>query len=185
MANLSLDLGCGTNKHCGSIGLDQIFLDKIVDVVHRIERGAYLPFRDDSFDHIYMIDLVEHIQEIPWLLSEVHRVATSGAIVEIRFPHYSHPDAHSDVTHVHRGFGVHALDHFDPTTDAGSRYRYYKLQSRNFPFRIEEVQTEFNSSIGSNVKRILCQALGLDYYEKYISRVIPLDNIVTKLKVVK
>ena len=186
MTQRALDIGCGIDKHPGAIGLDQnSSLEKIVDVIHKLTEGINLPFLDNSFGMVYMTSFLEHNQAVTWVLSEAHRVAKSGAMVEIKFPHYSCPNAHSDVTHIHHGFGLRAFDHFDPSTDFGSRYLYYRLHGRNFPFKIEELQPEFDDSIKGNLKQGLFRALGQDLYEKYVCRVFPLYDVVIRLRVIK
>ena len=56
----TLDLGCGKNNRKGAIGLDQ---DRNVnpDVIHEVRSRRKLPFEDNYFDGIYMIDCIEHI----------------------------------------------------------------------------------------------------------------------------
>lgn len=186
MSDLALDLGCGNNKRKGAIGLDMNpSLESIVDVIHEAMDRGFLPFKDNSFSTVYMSDFIEHISFIPWLLSEVYRICVNNAVVEIRFPHYSSTNAHSDVTHIHHGFGLHALDHFDPSTEFGKKYMYYTQYGRYFPFKIESIQPEFDTSLRGRFKKLLYNARGPDFYERKISRFLPLDNIVVILRVDK
>lgn len=186
MPDLTLDLGCGNNKHPGSIGVDMNSgLDGKVDVIYEFERKKDLPFRDNTFSGIYMFDFVEHFQDIPWLMSEVHRVAQKDAWVEIRFPHYSSVDAHSDVTHCHRGFALNAFDHFDPSKEMGIKYSYYTLHGRYFPYKIENVGPEPSNVLRGRLRNKLFNLIGPDFYEKYVSTFIPLSNINLRLRVIK
>lgn len=186
MSDLALDLGCGKNKRKGATGLDMNpSLEGIIDVIHEAIDRTSLPFKDDSFSTVYMSDFIEHLSFIPWLLSEVHRVSVGNAVVEVRFPHYSSTDAHSDATHIHHGFGLHALDHFDPSTEFGKKYMYYTQYGRYFPFKIESIQPEFGESLRSRLKKLLYNAIGPDFYERKISKFLPLDNIIMILRVMK
>lgn len=190
MPDLALDLGCGKNKHAGAIGLDMnAGLDGLVDVIYEVKSRQLLPFRDNTFSRIYMIDFIEHMNDIPWVLSEVHRVATKDGVVEIRFPHYSSVIAYSDVTHIHK-LALHALDHFDPSTSFGKRYSYHKFFSRNFPFKITNIQPEFVDvpfprSIIAYLTKALYQRLGADNYEKSLAHFLPLYNINVEMRVIK
>jgi SAM-dependent methyltransferase len=57
--------------------------DRVVD----LEAGK-LPFDDASVDAVYSAHCFEHIVNLIGLLREVGRVCKSGALVEIRVPHY-------------------------------------------------------------------------------------------------
>lgn len=94
-----LDLGCGTRKWPGAVGLD-ISDDTEADVVHDLEVFPY-PLADDSFDVVRMQDVVEHVGDLYGLMTEVHRVARPGARVLMRTPHFSSVLAYSDPTHKH------------------------------------------------------------------------------------
>jgi len=116
----TLDIGCGKEKHPGAIGLD---MNSGVnpDVVFEITRGALLPFDDNSFDKIWMQDVLEHLDNIPWALSELHRVAKPNSLIEARYPHFSSVNNFNDSTHVRR-MGLRALEHYDPTKEYGKKY---------------------------------------------------------------
>jgi SAM-dependent methyltransferase len=92
-----LDVACGRNKASGAIGFDLFPVDG-VDLVANIDRPP-LPFRDNVFDRIRVSHVIEHVQSIPSLMAEVHRVAKPGARVEIATPHYSWHASWSDPTH--------------------------------------------------------------------------------------
>ena len=177
----SLDMGCGKNKRPGSIGLDMNRALPGVDVEYEVRRGRGLPFATNSFDEIYIIDLVEHVDDIAWLLSEVHRVAVPEARVEIQYPHYSSRNAYGDVTHRHL-LGLHAFDHFIPATKLGERYQYFTLFNRVFPFGLEKREVIFKIDV---VSRPLYAAFGEDVYESMFCRSLPISTIDLKLKVLK
>jgi SAM-dependent methyltransferase len=93
-----LDIGCGKFKLPGSVGLDIVPLEG-VDVVHDLNQFPY-PFPNDSFDRIRLIHVVEHIQSITRTMEEIHRIAKSGAEVEIVTPHYTDSSSWQDPTHL-------------------------------------------------------------------------------------
>lgn len=97
MAN-TLDVGCGLHKFPGSVGLDVVPLPT-VDVVHDLNIFPY-PFEANTFDHIRIIHVIEHLQSIVKTMEEIHRIARPNAIVTIVTPHYSDSSSWQDPTHV-------------------------------------------------------------------------------------
>ena len=124
-----LDLACGQHKVAGAIGLDLAAVPG-VDVVADIERGA-LPFRSDTFETVHASHVIEHVQSIPQLMREIHRVARAGARVHIATPHYSWHASWVDPTHRWhlsvRTFSYFAEEHFSAYY-TGARYRVVALQ---------------------------------------------------------
>ncbi|HVN84449.1 MAG TPA: class I SAM-dependent methyltransferase [Candidatus Binatia bacterium] len=92
-----LDVACGRNKTAGAIGVD-LFPVPGVDVIANIDQAS-LPFGDASFDAIHASHVIEHVQSIPHLLSEMWRVAKPGAVVYLATPHYSWHGSWVDPTH--------------------------------------------------------------------------------------
>jgi ubiquinone/menaquinone biosynthesis C-methylase UbiE len=93
-----LDVGCGTDKIQGAIGLDRVKLEG-VDVVHDLNNFPW-PFEDESFDEIYMLDVIEHIDNTIKAMEEVHRLLKNGGKLFIRVIYWNHKYAFSDPTHV-------------------------------------------------------------------------------------
>jgi len=178
-----LDLGCGTKKHKNAITLDMnpgVRPDKVLE----IKRDVILPFKSNTFDKIWMIDFLEHIDDIAWLLSEVHRIGKPDSEVQIQYPHFSHRNTYSDVTHQQR-LGIRSLDHFDPSTELGRKYQYYTFFGRNFPFKIENRDVLFYKGVVGTVQKTLHSLLGDDRYEIFVSSLLPIANIETRLRVLK
>lgn len=94
-----LDVGCGSAKHEGAVGLD-ISADTDADVVHDLDVFPY-PFADRSFDQILMQDVIEHVAEPVRVIDELHRICRPGARIHLRTPHFSSVLAYSDPTHRH------------------------------------------------------------------------------------
>ena len=183
MAYKELDLGCGKNKHLGAIGLD---MNPGVnpDVLFEVDDRKILPFANDAFDKVWMIDFIEHVRDPQWLLSEVHRVSKPNADVEIRYPHYSYRSAHSDITHIHRGFGVRIFEHYDPSTKYGQKYQYYTNFGRNFPFHIEKITPQY--CLGKcKIPWLLSKIIGANVYEALVSNMLPIVDVDVRLKVMK
>lgn len=96
----SLDLGCGPHgKLEGSVGLD-LRPAPHVDVVHDLNDYPY-PFADDTFDHVEMSHVIEHVQRPLHMMAEVHRITRPGGQVRIITPHYSSQLSYGDLEHFH------------------------------------------------------------------------------------
>jgi len=88
---LCIDLGCGSNKKPGFIGVD-IAAGEGVDHVVNFEIDP-LPFEDNSIDYVFSNHSFEHICSPQNVLREIVRVCKHGAIVEIWTPYLKSNDA--------------------------------------------------------------------------------------------
>jgi SAM-dependent methyltransferase len=92
-----LDIGCGTNKVEGAIGMD--FNPRTAaDVIHDLDDLPY-PFDDDSFDEVIGRHVIEHVQDPMAVMAELHRITRAGGMVKILVPHWTNPDWATDLTH--------------------------------------------------------------------------------------
>jgi SAM-dependent methyltransferase len=98
-----LNIGCGTTRIPGSIGVDKFPIQDFVDVVHDLDVVPY-PFEDNSVDRIHMYHVLEHLHDPLFKVEELHRILKPGGKLYIRVPHFSSMGAFSDMTHV-RPFG--------------------------------------------------------------------------------
>jgi predicted SAM-dependent methyltransferase len=113
---LKIDLGCGPQKKKGYIGIDKIALPG-VDFVYDFEKGLqFLP--DNCVDEIISSHLLEHIDNLEFLLTEIHRVLKPNGVKKIIVPHFSNPYYYSDYTHK-RFFGLYTFDYF---SDGNNKY---------------------------------------------------------------
>lgn len=94
---LVLDIGCGSLKQLGTVGVDQRAVPG-VDVVCDFERG--LPFKTDSVRAAYSIHSVEHMRDLITFMVDLYRVCAPGARVYIKTPYYTSCKAFLDPTHV-------------------------------------------------------------------------------------
>ena len=93
-----LDLGCGSSKKNGFIGVDLLPL-KGVDIVHSLTDFPY-PFENDSIDEIWMDNVLEHLPTPVRVVEELHRICKSGAKITISVPYFRSMYAFIDPTHV-------------------------------------------------------------------------------------
>ena len=102
-----LDLGCGTKRREGFLGVDR-FVCPAVRVLGDVSR---LPFGDGCADEIWLDNVIEHVLDIPALMAEVARVGRPGCLVRVLTPHFSAVSSWRDPTHVHH-LSYFSMDHF-------------------------------------------------------------------------
>jgi len=167
-----LDVGCGSSKVPGAVGLD-ISADTAADIVHDLDAFPY-PIEEGSFDQILLQDVIEHVSEPIRVFEELHRIARPGARIQLRTPHFSSVLAYGDPTHRHY-FSTLAIRSL-----AQPRFAHYT----NVRFRIVHVTLDL---------WLAYRALGLaalfnrsqETYEKYLAFIFPTMNIRAEFEVLK
>jgi SAM-dependent methyltransferase len=92
-----LDIGCGAHKIAGAIGLDAN-PRTAADVLYDLDQTPY-PFLDNSFDEVIGRHVLEHVDNVLDVMTELHRITRPGGVVKIVAPHYTNPDWATDPTH--------------------------------------------------------------------------------------
>jgi SAM-dependent methyltransferase len=88
---LKIDLGCGSAKREGFIGLDSV-VGPGVDHVLDLTRDRF-PFDDDTVDHVFSAHFLEHITAPNHVFQEIARVCRDGARIEVWTPYAFSNDA--------------------------------------------------------------------------------------------
>ena len=124
-----LDIGCGTGanlpmlRHAAGEGGRVVAMDfsrLALDfaLTHPESRGVHLlqgdalhlPFRDDGFDVLTMLDVLEHLSDDRRALREVRRVLRPGGALVFSVPAYQHLwSAHDEALHHFRRYEFHSL----------------------------------------------------------------------------
>ena len=95
-----LDLGCGSRKYPGSVGIDRK-PDSDADIVADImEEG--LPVPDASCELVYSTHFMEHITGRDLLFGEIYRVLKPDGLLRFRVPYVQSPRAFS--AHEHKQY---------------------------------------------------------------------------------
>ena len=97
MNEVIIDLGCGSRKITGAIGVDGVYQPG-VNVLCDFEQS--IPLKSNSVDILYANHLLEHIQNLFQLMEEVSRVCKPGGQVYITVPYYMSSRAFHDPTHL-------------------------------------------------------------------------------------
>lgn len=92
-----VDIGCGTHKQPGTIGIDRRAV-RGVDLICDFEHG--LPFRESSITGAYSIHSIEHMRDLIPFMEELYRVCAPGAKICVKTPYYASRKAFIDPTHV-------------------------------------------------------------------------------------
>lgn len=93
-----IDIGCGgVKQYSPAIGIDSLYPSQ-ADLIADLERG--LPIADNRVDHLFAVHVLEHIRELVVLMNEIHRVLKPSGVLHVLAPHWQHPNAVADPTHV-------------------------------------------------------------------------------------
>jgi SAM-dependent methyltransferase len=171
-AGAVLDVGCGSAKIPGAVGLD-ISADTDADVVHDLDAFPY-PLEDASFDEILLQDVVEHVEMPIRLFEELHRVARPGGRIQLRTPHFSSVLAYGDPTHRHYFSTLAVRSLAEPRFEHYTQIRFRVVHVTLdlwLPFRV--------LGIGLLANRFP------EAYEKYLAFRFPAMNIRAEFEVVK
>lgn len=140
--------GCDVSKEALAKGPPEISsLLSLLDVT----RDA-LPFDDEEFDLVTMVDVIEHFPEFEWTLSEVRRVLKKDGCVYVSTPSHlsSFLSACKDSTHVN----VH-----------GKRFWVRLFKESNFSLRGELPKTDRSAALlflrGSYVRNLALRIYSL------------------------
>ncbi|HOT81181.1 MAG TPA: hypothetical protein PKY13_14395 [Microthrixaceae bacterium] len=173
-----LDLGCGSSKRPGAVGVD-IGPFPGVDVVHDLNRHPF-PFEDGVADEIYLDNVLEHLDDVIATMEELHRIGRDGCRIRIDVPYFRSRWAAMDPTHVH-AFTPESFAYFDPTHPFSERYGYSAVR-----FDVESVV--YNERFPARGPRALVARFAnrrAERYESYLAPIIPLDELTFTLRVRK
>ncbi len=153
-----LNMGCGRDMRPGFVNADSKRLEG-VDVLCDFSRFPW-PFKDDCFDEVLAVHIIEHLPNTIRTMEEVHRVTRPGARIVIEVPHYKHVNAYKDPTHV-KLFSEETFDYF------GKDERSYYTTAR---FRVARVEKFHDSVIDRFVKRPFPRIL--PWVERYLDHTV-------------
>jgi len=158
-----LEIGCGTKKPAGAVGLDRLALPG-VDIVHDVEHVPW-PIDDGAFELVRCMHVLEHVDDICGVMDELHRVTGPGGRVHVVVPYFARPSAFKDPTH-RRFCTYESFDYFVEGTD--ERDRAYSRHA----FRYAERRLNFSRGLRGRIGRWLL-ARGPRAYERHWARLFP------------
>lgn len=167
-----LDIGCGSNKGAGCVGMDRLPFDG-VDVVFDFDSGQPWPFADSSFDFIRAIHVIEHVANPLHFFEEVHRTEKPGCEVHLETPHYSSNNSWGDPTHVRH----YSVDFLDVVANGFLSYPKPKYKVSFKEIRFSGLLFTWPGWLISRMSR--------RKYEKYFAWIFPASSITVKASVLK
>lgn len=172
-----LHLGCGLKKFPGSIGVD-INPRSNADIIHNLNKFPY-PFKKNVFKLVIAEHIIEHLDDIPKVMEELHRLCKNGAKIVINSSHFSSVDSFTDPTHKHF-FTSRTFDYFIPGTYL-EKLQYSDIKFKKIKVELGPVDTK------NPILRIVLSLINkkVIYYEKRLAFIFPVGNIRYELEVIK
>lgn len=119
-----LNVGAGTKPLVGYENIDKFVPSNDLGVLPGdIEEG--LDYPSESFDEILLDNVIEHLDDIPRALREIHRLLKPGGICKVITPHFTSRSSWVDPTHRFH-LSYFSLDYFI----SGSRENYMDVNFR-------------------------------------------------------
>jgi SAM-dependent methyltransferase len=87
-----------------------------IDLLCNLNHGIPLP--SNTIDAILAIDVIEHLDDVLFIMNEMHRVLKPDGLATIQVPQAGTYNHYTDITH-RRGFTKDSFDYFDDTTFLG------------------------------------------------------------------
>lgn len=186
---LKIDLGCGTNKKEGFMGMDVLPLPD-VDYVINLEEGFSF-IENDTVDEFYTSHFLEHIVNLELVLKEIHRTLKADGICKIIVPHFSNPYYYSDYTHK-RFFGLYSFNYFSENNN--KLKRNVPSYCNDFKFDVLEIKLVFKTPVFRFInlfrKYFVAKIFNLspyfqEIYEGLFTKIFPCTEIHFTLKPIK
>jgi len=171
-----LDVGCGTRKvEAAAIGID-VSPRSGADIIWDLNQFPW-PLESDKFERVHMSHIIEHVQESPRTIEEIHRVARDGAEVLVVTPHFSSHNSYTDPTHRWH-LAARSFEYFsgaDFASFTGSRVA----------FDVSQVELTFGGNfVLDGLGRWLARR-NIEWYERHAAWWFPALDIQCRLKVRK
>lgn len=95
---MKIDLGCGSNKANGHVGIDITKVGTQADIVHDLNIYPY-PFENESVEEIFCSHFIEHVDDLILFMNECWRILKKGGEITFIAPYYTSYRAWADPTH--------------------------------------------------------------------------------------
>jgi SAM-dependent methyltransferase len=165
------------NKIENTVGID-INPKSQANIIHNLDKFPY-PFKANQFEKVIADNIIEHLDNIPRVCEELHRISKNGAKVFITTGHFSSLDSFTDPTHKHF-FTTRSFDYFIPGTDL-YKYEYSKAKFKKIKVTVGDLSTT------NLLLKLLLLFINkhVIWYEKRCAFIFPVGVISYELEVVK
>ena len=94
-----LNFGCGNDI---MEGWDNIDIQKGQKIMKNFDFDKFpYPIKDNTYDYVYTSCVLEHLNDVEKVISELWRISKPEGIIHIVVPHYTNKGAYSDLQHKH------------------------------------------------------------------------------------
>ncbi len=165
-----LDVGVGSRKFPGSIGID-IRPHSEADIVHDLNRFPW-PLEDNKFDLILCRHILEHLPVTDKVIEELYRICKPGGKLVIEVPHFSNVEAFRHWQHIHF-FTAGSFDYF---SEGNKNYKaYYRIIKKRLFF--DDISRIFLiESLANKFLRV---------YERHFAFIFPSGSLYLELEAIK
>jgi len=151
-----LDLGCGSNKKLGFLGVDRS-PDVNPDILYDLDIYPW-PFEDDSAFEIFSSHFIEHVKDIKAFMEECWRILIPRGRLVIVAPYYSSIRAFQDYTHV-RSISEATFNYFNQEWIKANKLEHYGVKC-NF----EQIYINFYFAPDWNTKSEAAKVWAREHY---------------------
>lgn len=144
---MKLNLGCGPRYIQGWVNVDTHPKFR-PDMMFNIEHPW--PIETNKVQYILASHILEHIKNLVFVMREAHRVLSPGGKLEIFAPHYRHPQAYGDPSHV-RFFSEES---FFPFSIHSVRYEHLGIDF-SFELELNETIPDVHTGLPQQIHTIL------------------------------
>jgi len=172
-----LHLGCGNNKIAGSTGID-FLKNSQADIIHNLDKLPY-PLKSNTFSKVVAENILEHLENLPKVMEEIHRVSKNKARVFVTTSHFTSVDSFNDPTHKHF-FTSRTFDYFVEGEDL-YKYKYSKAKFRKIKVLLGPKNTQ------KFLLNLILKVINKNkvFYEKRLAYIFPVGVIYYELEVQK
>jgi SAM-dependent methyltransferase len=171
----TLSIGSGRKQAAVDLVRLDISPEANPDVVWDLRKTPW-PFENSTFEFIECNDVIEHLPEIPEMISECHRVLKPGGVLRMTTPHFSSAYSWRDPTHKFHlsyfSFDVFSDEH---------EYSYYS--KARFKIRHREIRFE-GLRIRTAILRRIANAWP-DFFERRLAWTFPAWFLYFELEAIK
>lgn len=176
-----LDVGCGDNKkHPEAVGID-FCPESCADVIHDLNIFPY-PFNDNEFDLVYMVSILEHLDNVYKTMEEIFRITRAGGKVIIFGPTRFSSALYDDPEHK-RAFTLKSFDYFIEGTKS-YRYKNSKVCFRKIKSEYQMGWNKKNLSMYEKCVLWLANSHS-SFYAKHLESIFPVQRVYFELEVIK
>lgn len=133
-----VNLGCGLDHHPNALNVDydeRKNPDQVIDL-----ESQDWPFEDSQFNAIIANHILEHIEVPVQFMNNCWRILKPDGVLSVKVPHYEHPTAYEDTTHVNF-FTEKSFQMFTHSTQSNSlTNRTWTIITQNIEW---ELSTDF------------------------------------------